>query len=236
MSRKVQTMTLGLALAAAGFAGAAFVQQADAVRDSHAAEHGIAFVDVFGLIDEIIQGEEYETARTEFDNVQQTQLGQMQGQMQALQAQLQLADPNAPETQALYGQGQQLQQQMQQFYQSYQEQMQQLIGTQIAEAYKIVYTAAGEESAEQGIHFLFATRPGSDLLVDSLSGVAQEILARPLIAPADSLDLTGAVRERLGLPEPTDEEAGIELETIEITPVEVDEPETQPADPMGEGG
>lgn len=233
MSTKLQTMTLGLALAAAGLAGAAFVQPADANRVTQPTGQGIAYVDVFGLIDEVIKGEAYETARDDFDTAQQAELSQMQTQMQAVQSQIQLADPNAPETQGLYAQAQQMQQRMQQFYQNYQNSMQQLIGTQIAEAYALIYDAAGAESAEQGIHFLFATRPGSDLLVDSLTGVAQEILARPLVAPSEALDITADIRERMGLPDPA--EADADAEAQPDAPAE-DAGEPDAADPMGEEG
>ncbi len=239
MSSKIQSLTLGLALAAAGFAGAAFVTRAGADRAVAAYEHGMAFVDVFGLIDEIVKGDEYEAARTEFDDEQQQQLTAMQTQMQALQAQLQTATPNTPEAQGIQQQGMQLQQQMQQFYQNYQNGLEMLVGQQIADAYRLIYSAAEAEAAEQGISFLFASRPDDDLLVDSLSGVAQEILARPLVAPAASIDLTASVRERLGLPEPTEQADDASDDT---TPEEADQPaggdadDAPPADPMGEDG
>jgi len=217
MPNKIQTLTLGLALAAAGFAGAAFVSQADANRVVAPYEHGMAFVDVFGLIDDIVKGSEYEAARTEFDAGQESQLTAMQTQMQQLQAQAEALDPNTPEGQAVQQQGMQLQQQMQQFYQQYQNGLERLVSSQIADAYKLVYNTSREEASEQGVTFLFASRPDDELLVDSLSGVAQEILARPLIAPAESIDLTAAVRDRLGLPDPSlAEEAGVNAEPTDV--------------------
>jgi Skp family chaperone for outer membrane proteins len=233
MSSTIQSLTLGLAIAAAGFAGAAFVTQADANRAIAPYEQGMAFVDVFGLIDEIVKGEAYEVARAEFDAAQQGQLTAMQTQMQQLQAQLQVTDPSSPEAQGIQQQGMQLQQQMQQFYQRYQNGLEQLVGTQIGEAYQLIYAAAREEASEQGINFLFASRPDDNLLVDSLSGVAQEILARPLIAPASSVDLTADVRERLGLQDPASLE--LEIDNNPDTPAASDDPASpENADPMNE--
>lgn len=204
MSRTMQSMTLGLALTGAALAGAAFVQHADADRVAAPYEQGIACVDVFGLIDLVLKKPELEAARTKFDTDKQAQVNQMQNRLQELQNLVQ-ANPGDPNTQQYYAEGQQLQQSLQQFYQSYQVEMQSLIAGQIGDAYKAVYAAARAQADEEGIVFLFATRPDDDLLVDSLSGVAQEILARPLISPAASLDITEAVRVRMGLPERTDE-------------------------------
>lgn len=204
MSRTMQSMTLGLALAAAGLAGAAFVHNADADRAVAPFEHGIAFVDVFGLIDEILKGPELEAVRLAFDEGKQAELTGMQSRMQEIQTQVQTMDANDPAVGALYGEAQQLQQNMQQFYQNYQFEMQGMIAEQIGAAYKQVFAAAKAQAADEGVHFLFATRPSDDLIVDSLTGVAQEILARPMIAPADAIDLTAAVRGRLGLPDPAD--------------------------------
>ncbi|CAN0313638.1 unnamed protein product, partial [Ectocarpus fasciculatus] len=114
------------------------VTQADANRTVAAVDHNMAFVDAFGLIDEIVKGADYEDARTEFDAGQQEQLIAMQGQMQQLQAQLQTSDPNSPEAQGIQQQGMQLQQQMQQFYQNYQNGLEMLVGQQIADAYKLI--------------------------------------------------------------------------------------------------
>ena len=57
MSRSMQTLTLGVALGAAAFAGATFIGTADAHRHATAADSDIAFIDAFGLIDRIVQPE-----------------------------------------------------------------------------------------------------------------------------------------------------------------------------------
>ena len=238
MSRTMQSMTLGLALAAAGFAGAAFVQNADADRAVAPFEHGIAFVDVFGLIDEILKGPELEAVRVAFDEGKQAELTRMQSRMQEIQGQVEAMDENDPTAAGLFAEAQQLQQNMQQFYQNYQFEMQGMIAEQIGSAYKQVFAAAKAQAAEEGVDFLFATRPSDDLIVDSLTGVAQEILARPMIAPSDAIDLTPGVRARLGLPDPSDApaDAGTDAATPDTGIPGSGEPATEPAsEGAGEG-
>lgn len=248
MSRTMQSITLGLALATAGFAGAAFVHQAQAERAMAPNDHGIAFVDVFGLVDQLVMQPEPTAKRVSFEGEGQTKMQQMQMQLQGLVQQMQSADPSDPAAQAAaqgaQQQAQQLQQQLQQTYQQYQYDMQALIAGQIADAYKRVYGVAQTVAAERGIPFVFATRPNSELLqIDSITGVAQEILARPLVAPPESTDLTKAVREELGLPEPTKDNTGLNIEGGVVTPGAsapgADQPgekKDEPAQPAGNGG
>ncbi len=209
MSRTIQTLTLGVALGAGVLAAGAFVGGAEAERRAPATDRGIAFVDVFGLIDQIVMGAEPTAARVAFEAQAQQQVEALQKRNQEIQ-EIAQANPEDPNLQDLGAEFQQNNQLMQNIFQNYQEDLQTLIAGQIAAGYKKVYAAAEAVAAESGIDFVFATRPGSDLLqTDSISGVAQEILARPLIAPAASVDLTAKVREKLGLPEPTADEASI---------------------------
>lgn len=202
MSRSIQTLTLGVALGAAAFAGATFVKQADATRHASVADHSIGFVDVFGLVDQIVMGEEPTAARVAFETSAQERVEALQARNAEIQ-QIAQANPDSPDTQNLVGEFQQNQQQMQQIFENYQFELQELIASQIADGYKKVYEAVKAVAGETGTSFVFATRPDSNLLqTDSITGVAQEILARPLIAPAASIDLTAQVRTRLGLPEP----------------------------------
>lgn len=202
MSRSIQTLTLGVALGAAAFAGATFVKQADATRHMAVADHSIGFVDVFGLVDQLVMGEEPTAARVAFESSAQQRVEALQARNAEIQ-QIAQANPEIPNMEDLVAEFQMNQQQMQSIFQSYQEDLQALIASQIADGYKKVYEAAKAVAGESGTGFVFATRPDSNLLqTESITGVAQEILARPLIAPAASIDLTGKVRAKLGLPEP----------------------------------
>jgi Skp family chaperone for outer membrane proteins len=225
MSRPMQTLTLGVALGAAVMAGTFFASTADANRAVAPYEHGIGYVDVFGLVDQIVLQPEATAARVAFEAQGQTAAQSLQQEAMALQGQLQGMDQNDPAGGEVYMQAQMKQQELQNFYQEYQAGMQSLIAGQIGDAYKQVHAAAKAVAAEQGVTFVFATRPDSDLLqTDSISGVAQEILARPLIAPAASTDLTALVRANLGLPEPTEEAPVTEPAQ------DAGQPDAQPAD------
>lgn len=209
MSRTIQTLTLGVALGASVLAAGTFVGRAEAERRMPVADRGIAFVDVFALVDLIVMGSEPTAARVAFEAEAQQQVQALQARNEEIQ-QIAQANPEDPNLENLGAEFQQNNQLMQNIFQNYQDDLQSLIAGQIAAGYKQVYAAAEIVAAESGIDFVFATRPGADLLqTDSISGVAQEILARPLIAPAASLDLTAQVRAKLGLPEPTTDGASI---------------------------
>jgi Skp family chaperone for outer membrane proteins len=233
MSRTIQTLTLGVALGAGALAAGTFAGRAEAERRAPVVDQGIAFVDVFGLVDQIVMGAEPTAARVAFESQTQQQAEALQARNQEIQRIAQ-ANPEDPNLENLGAEFQQNNQLMQNLFQSYQEDLQTLIAGQIAAGYKQVYAAAEAVAAESGIDFVFATRPGSDLLqTDSITGVAQEILARPLIAPAASIDLTAKVRDKLGLPEPTEEDASI-LEGEVPTPTPDAESAGEPDAPAGE--
>jgi Skp family chaperone for outer membrane proteins len=205
----MQTLTLGVALGAAAFAGATLISSADAERTIDASQSGIAYVDVFGLVDQLVMQPDETAARVEFEAQGQQALQAVQNRNTEIQGLVQ-ANPEDPNAQQLIAEFQQNREQMQTIYQNYQYDLQVLIAGQISEAYKKVYAAAQTVASEAGVDFVFATRPGSDLIqTDSVTGVAQEILARPLLAPPESVDLTAKVRGKLGLPEPTEQDASV---------------------------
>lgn len=227
MSRSMQTLTLGVALGAAAFAGATFIGTADAHRHATAAESDIAFIDAFGLIDRIVMSPEDTEARVSFEARSQEGLQTLQNRNMEIQGLVQQNDPEDPANQGLIAEFQQNQQNLQNLYQQYQVEMQSMIAGQIAAAYKRIYEAADAVAAERGVRFIFVTRPDPDLLqVESITGVAQEILARPLIAPPASIDLTDAVRERLGLPE-----AAPDTDASPLTPADPAAATANPATP-----
>lgn len=239
MSRSIQTLTLGVALGAAAFAGATLITTADAERATDASQSGIAYVDVFGLVDQLVMNPDETAARVEFEAQGQQALQAVQQRNAEIQQQVQ-ANPEDPNAQQLIAEFQQNREQMQTIYQNYQYDLQVLIAGQISDAYKKVYAAAGEVASEAGVDFVFATRPGSDLIqIDSVTGVAQEILARPLITPPASVDLTAKVRAKLGLPEPTEQDASVLEGQVPSTPAAetpTEDAGSPDADPSAESG
>ncbi len=181
---------------------AAFVPSATA-RKSVGVEAGdIAFVDVFTLIDRALVGEEMAKARTDFSDKSTATLDGLQQQMQSIQAQLTSMKQDDPNAGAIYGQYQQLQSQIQMQSQQINQDYQSLIASQISEAYAEIYQAANDIAAEQGYSFVFATRADGKLVqTDTITGITQEILARPLVTPPSGVNITEPVRVKLGYPE-----------------------------------
>lgn len=209
MPRSIQTLTLGVALGAAVFAGATLINPADADRTIDAAQSGIAYVDVFGLVDQIVMNPEETAARVAFEAKGQQAMQGIQARNGEIQGLVQ-ANPEGPDAEQLIAEFQQNREEMQSLYQEYQYNLQVLISGQISKAYKQVYAAADAVASEAGVDFVFATRPDSELIqTDSVTGVAQEILARPLIVQPKSVDLTAKVRAKLGLPEPAAQDASV---------------------------
>lgn len=210
MSRSIQTLTLGVALGAAGLAGVTLTNTANATRVQSAADSDIGFVDVFALVDLIVLDADQTAARVEIESEGQQRLEQLQTRNAQIQQTVQQNPQDDPSNQQLISEFQRNQQQMQSVYQELQTRLQSLVAGQVADAYKKVYEAAGVVAAEQGISFVFATRADADLIqVETITGVAQEILARPLVTPSSAVDLTDAVRESLGLEEAPAEDAMI---------------------------
>lgn len=226
MPRSMQTLTLGVALGAAAFAGATFINTADADRQVSVSESGMGFVDVFGVVDQLVMGDEPTAARAAFETEMQGRVEQIQARNAEIQRIVQEGEVPEEQFNALAGEFQQNQQMMQGFFQDYQVEMEAMVAGQIADAYKRVYEAARSVSGEKNVGFVFASRPDSDLLqTRSITGVAQEILARPLIAPSESVDLTPAVREKLGLPEPQETDGSVLEGTVPASAQPAGEPD-----------
>ena len=117
---------------------------------------------------------------------------------------------------ALISEYQQVNQQIQQATNQINNGYQQLLANQIADAYVTIHAATNEVSAQEGYTFVLSTRRGADLVQTStLTGVTQEILARPLVTPPEAVDITDAVRIHMGLPTLEEITAQIEAEQAE---------------------
>lgn len=204
MNRQTKLVLLIATLAGVALVVAMFTPSANANRSSGVAAGDIAFVDVFSLIDRALMAEEMETARTQFSEQSTEQLRGLEQQMQNLQTQLSTVQQNDPNASQLYSQYQTLQYQIETASRQINEDYQALIARQISRAYGEIYTSANEIAAEQGYAFVFATRGDGELMqTDTITGITQEILARPLVTPPAGVDLTEQVRVQLGYPEET---------------------------------
>jgi len=202
MKRPAQIAFLVAAMTGAAAITAAFVPSATATRSIGVEAGDIAFIDVFTLVDRALMEDGAQQARTSFSEESNQQLTRLDQQMQTLQGQLQTLQPNDPNAGQLYQQYQQLQQQIQVVSQRVNQEYQGLIAEQIAAAYTDIYAAANELADAKGYSFVFATRADGELVqTDTITGITQEILARPLVTPPTGVDLTEQVRVKLGYPE-----------------------------------
>lgn len=221
MNRNTAAAFIGALAIGASIGIVGFGNSAQATRSSGIESGSIASIDVFALIDRGLSTDAMKTERTEFETSMNASLEQIQQQIAALQTQLSTMTAEDPNAQNAYQQYQQLQSQAQYQSQQASAEYQGLIARQIARAYEEIYAAANEIAAESGYSFVFATRSDGELLqTDTITGITQEILARPLVTPPSATDLTEQVRVKLGYPEEVDTEveSNEPAETIMIGP------------------
>lgn len=215
--------------------GVALVSPSASATRSLGIESGsIASVDIFTLVDRALSNDAMTEERKNYEAQSNASLSGLQQQFMGIQAQLSAIQPDDPNAGALYQQYQQIQGDLQYASQQASEGYQTLIAQQIAAAYTEIYAAANEVGAEQGYSFVFATRSNGELLqTDTITGITQEILARPLVTPPAATDLTEAIRVKLGYPEEAAVELDIETEPAVIEEAGSSEQNTEPqADPM----
>lgn len=237
MSKRHTTAALIAGMALTGVLGVtAFTHNAQATRSVGMDMGQIGSIDVFALVDRALSTDDMVTARQNYENQTNAGLEQLQAQFMQVQNQLSTMSADDPNAQTMYNQYQQLQQQMQMQSQQASAGYQTLIAKQIATAYEAIYAAANEVGMEQGYAFVFATRSDGELLqTETITGITQEILARPLMTPPSATDLTELVRVKLGYPEKAIEAEPM-LDGGEATDAEPATTETQGEEPEAEGG
>ena len=217
MKRTTQLFTLTTAILATIII-TMVVSPADANK-RYAIESGdIAFVDVFNLIDKALLVEEMANARADFNTESTQALGALKEQISQLEIQLNTMQPDDPNGAAVYQQYQAYSGQLQNSNQQISARYQTLIAQQITQGYREIYAAANEIGEQEGFAFVFATRADGELIqTDTITGITQEILARPLMTPPNGTDLTELVRIKLGYPEKAPEPVVEDEVTTETT-------------------
>lgn len=201
MPRTNMFLPASILIGAAILGGSVLSTSADATKTNAAAQGDIGLVDIYDIVDIVIMGEDKTAERNNFEADGASRVQPIENRLMQLQSEIQTADPSAQNTQQLYAEYQQLSQMLNQTTNQINQDYQKMLAGQIADAYVMVHGAVNEVAQEQGYTFVFATRRDTDLVqVNSLTGVTQEILARPLVTPAESVDITDAVREHMGLP------------------------------------
>ena len=197
------------------------VSPADASKRAAIESGDIAFVDVFKLIDHALVSEEAANARTEFTTQSNEVLDGLKGQLAELETQLSTMQQGDPQAATVYQKYQSISAQHDNAAQQISAAYQMLVAQQLALAYADIYAAANEIGSQEGFVFVFATRSTGELVqTNTIAGVTQEILARPLMTPPAGVDITELVRIKLGYPE--------ELPVPAVEP-QTQEPVTEPA-------
>jgi len=196
-----RSLSIAILLGAFIVAGSIWTRPAMGTKAISVGQGEIGVVDIYHLVDILIMSDEASDERAEFENAGSAAIFNYEQQLETIKDQMATMSQDDPQAAQLYNQYQQITQAIQQTTNKINSDYQRLLSTQIAEAYQIVHAAVNEISADQGYTFVLATRRGADLVqTTTLTGVTQEILARPLVTPPEAVDLTDTLRIHLGLP------------------------------------
>ncbi|MBX3360821.1 MAG: OmpH family outer membrane protein [Phycisphaeraceae bacterium] len=162
----------------------------------------VATVDMFQLLESMIDSDRYKPARDARDAEIKSKYDALLAELKSLETKIQLIPQGTPEFQATMSQGQAKEMERQQFAQQVGRDQDAFVASQVKEAYALVHAAVNESAAQLGYTHVFTTRTSAtNMKGDSLAPVMQEILARPLVRTSTTDDITDKVRARLGLPE-----------------------------------
>ncbi|MEO0512143.1 MAG: OmpH family outer membrane protein [Planctomycetota bacterium] len=168
----------------------------------------VAVCDVYGVLETALQSTVAITEREATSAMFVERIEGLNTELQNISEKVQELGFENPESQALVPEFQQKQQQMQQMQQQLQAILVELYGEQMQTAYGKILAATDEIAAEGGYDVVIASRPASGVLERGpVEVMIQELLARPVIRSPEAVDITLAVRERLDLPELTEDPA-----------------------------
>lgn len=162
----------------------------------------IGTVDVFTLLEALVEAEPYKPAREARDTELKAQYDAKLGELRALETRIQILPQGTPEFNATMQQGQAKQAELQQFAQQASRDQDAFVATQVKQAYQQIHEATNAVAERLGYSHIVATRlETAAMKAESMAPAMQEILARPLIRSVASEDITAAVRAELNLPE-----------------------------------
>lgn len=176
----------------------AIAQQPDSA--AAAAPARIATVDVFGIIEKMIQSDRYMPAREANNKEQRDRLDAMVAELQKLQTELQSLDPSKAETQTMAKDFDTKRQEFQQAQYEAQQNVEKFNTIQLNEVYVLVVDAVDKVSQAKGYtHVLASKAARAENKSETVSASLQEILARPVVRAPAADDLTPLVMKELAL-------------------------------------
>lgn len=188
---------------AAGIVGVASWQTSASAESRTLAAQRTATIDLYGLMERLIDSDKYKPAREAHHNELKTKLDAFQKELEATQTALRAMDQSKPEFQGEYVKFQGRVQEFQKLQEESVAKAEEFNTVQLLESYKLVTEAAASMAKERGYTTVIATR-SMDKPIDAknLQGALQEILARPVVYSAPEDDLTDALATSMKLPAP----------------------------------
>lgn len=195
---------------AAGFAGAVFATflshawstPAMASSALYGAEVKVGTVDVLKLLERMLDGEPYASAREATTKTWNDQIAGLVSERDALVQSLTQMNPEDPNAQGLYEQYQGLQQRINSLGQEAGAAVDKLSAQQLADAYKHIYAAVQSIAEAGGYDRVFSSRMTvDDINADNTNVIVQEVLLRPVLRNVSGDDLTPLVMAELGVVE-----------------------------------
>lgn len=173
-----------------------------ATASNQSADAPFAVVDAIGLLEQMLQTDDYKVVRDSTRDKYEQQMTNLQTSNAALANMLQNMDQNDAAFQVNVTTYQNQQYQMQELGAQFGQELDLVATQQATEIYMKITDAVNSVAAREGIDNVISNRTApteTDAL--GLAGVTQQILARPVMRTT-AADLTVAVREELGLPDP----------------------------------
>lgn len=194
----VAAMVCGMA---AGVIGTSVWQQSAQAEAPRAASQRLATIDVYGLIERLIDSDKYKPAREAFINELRGKLEVMQNELEASQTALKAMDQTKPEFQTEVGKFQGRYQEFQQLQNDSNDQAEQFNTSQLVEAYHLIVGGAARIAKEKGYSNVINSRGmGVEVKANNLPGSLQEMLARPMVFSLPEDDISEAVATEMKLP------------------------------------
>jgi len=168
----------------------------------------VASVDILSLLEDYLRLDEFKPDRDALRTEWESRLADTQQILTGLEAELRMATPQTPGVQQLQQRYQQTAYQFQQQQREASMAFDRFSAEQAADAYATLYESAVGLAQERGYSHLIASRQSGEIDDrNNLATVTQEILARPVMLAPEGHDLTAVLRDRLSIPEQTDEDA-----------------------------
>jgi hypothetical protein len=202
-------------VAAAGLAGAAttmLLTPSPAVAQAGASTSAqrIATLDALAVVERMILSERYKPARDKVTEEKNVKLKVLSDSLRGVEERAKGLAQDSPELQALAQEYQQTSQRLQDAERQAVGELDVFNAEQIAEAYRLVVEAANTMAASKGYTHVVQTRIGDvKFRSKNVTGIIQEVLARPVIQSPTADDITQALITQFGV-----ENVSIEPEAI----------------------